>query len=395
MPTITGRHYATHDPISLSHEHGVIVDIHRLPSEANHNDVWIAPALVDLQINGIAGHEFLDQGLSQDDLHEMCEAIVATGVRSFLPTITTESFERLDESLRNLANFAAMDSTYARCIGGFHVEGPYISSEDGPRGAHPRTHCRPPCWDEFQRFQEAADGRIKVLTMSPEYDNAVAFIERAVEAGVSIAIGHTAADSSQIDAAVSAGASFSTHLGNGAHATIRRHPNYIWDQLADDRISATIIADGHHLPPSLLKCFYRCKPGKRLVLVSDMTGMAGMPVGIHTSDSLGNVEVLEDGRLVVAGQRQYLAGAARPLWDGIKNMTRYTAADLGEAIDMAAHRPATLIEQPSHELTPGAPADFLLIEKAHPQSGETYRLKEVVWGGMTTARSGLILDRMS
>ena len=157
----------------------------------------------------------------------------ADGVTSFLPTSTTHSFERQSTAMRALATACEQSPEVARRVPGFHLEGPYIATADGPRGAHPLQHVRKPDWDEFQRIQDAARGRIRILTMSPEYDEAPAFIKRVVDSGVLVAIGHTSADANQIQQAVDAGARMSTHLGNGAHGQIRRHPNYIWDQLAE------------------------------------------------------------------------------------------------------------------------------------------------------------------
>src|SRR5206468_8402774 len=128
------------------------------------------------------------------------------------------------------------------------------------------------------------------------------FIERAVASGVVVAIGHTKATGDQIRAAVDAGATLSTHLGNGAHPLIRRHPNYIWEQLAEDRLMASLIVDGHHLPPSVVKSMVRAKTPARCVLVSDITALGGMPPGRY-SGGLGDLEVLESGKLVLADQR--------------------------------------------------------------------------------------------
>jgi N-acetylglucosamine-6-phosphate deacetylase len=181
------------------------------------------------------------------------------------------------------------------------------------------------------------------VTLSPEYDQAPEFIRRAVETGVLVAIGHTSADTAQIQAAVDAGARMSTHLGNAAHGQIRRHPNYIWDQLADDRLVASLIVDGHHLPPAVVKSFVRGKTPERCVLVSDLVGMAGMPPGQYTNTSIGNIEILENGRIVVAGQRQYLAGAGLPITYGIANIMQFAQVDLRSAIDMASRWPARLV----------------------------------------------------
>ena len=154
----------------------------------------------------------------------------------------------------------------------------------------------------------------------------------------------------------------STHLGNGAHGQIRRHPNYIWDQLAEDRLIASLIVDGHHLPPSVVKSFIRCKTVERCVLVSDITGMAGMPPGMHENASLGKVEVLEDGRLVVPGQRQLLAGASLPIGVGIANVMRFADLDLATAINMATTGPANILSLTPVELAAGSAADLVLFD---------------------------------
>jgi N-acetylglucosamine-6-phosphate deacetylase len=250
----------------------------------------------------------------------------------------------------------------AQRVAGIHVEGPYISVEEGPRGAHPLEHCRPPDWEEFNRLQEAAGGRIRLLTMSPEYDGSPQFIEKVVGSGVVVAIGHTQADSGQIAAAIDAGARLSTHLGNGAHGLLRRHPNYIWDQLADDRISASLILDGHHLPPSVAKCFVRAKGMRRCLLISDLVALAGLPAGTYDDRSMGPVEVLEDGRLVVAGQRQYLAGASLPITLGVANAMRFADLSLREAVDMASTQPCALMGGSVVCIEPDAPAELVLFD---------------------------------
>ena len=323
---------------------------------------WVAPGLVDLQVNGFGGQDFTDPRLTVEQVERISVALDSGGVTRYLPTITTHGHDVLLHALATIARASRESSEVARRAAGIHVEGPYISTEDGPRGAHPLAHCRPPDWDEFQRFQEAAEGRIRILTMSPEYEGSAPFIRRVADSGVIVAIGHTAASGEQVRAAVEAGARMSTHLGNGAHGQIRRHPNYIWDQLADDRLTASLIADGHHLPAAVLKTFVRAKTAERCVLVSDITGMAGMPPGSYEYPSLGAVEVLEDGRLVIPGQRQLLAGAALPLSVGIANVMRMAEVDLKTAIEMAAVRPAEMIGLTPSNLESGNRADLVVFD---------------------------------
>ena len=323
---------------------------------------WVSPGFVDLQINGYGGQEFNDLELDSERLARLCLAMDADGVTQFLPTLTTQSFEMLSHGMRAISTACQQDPRVQHRVAGIHLEGPYLCDEDGPRGAHPKEHCRPPDWDEFQRLQEAAGGNIRLLTISPEFESAPPVIRNVVNSGVVVAIGHTSADSAQIQAAVDAGASMSTHLGNGAHRQLRRHPNYIWDQLAEDRLIASLIVDGHHLPAEVVKAFIRCKTVERCILVSDITGMAGMPPGLHENASLGQVEILKDGRLVVPGQRQLLAGASLPIGVGIANVMRFADVDLASAIGMASERPARILGQSPVELEAGSPADLVLFD---------------------------------
>jgi N-acetylglucosamine-6-phosphate deacetylase len=357
---LRGRRYDDGTSISIEIEEGLITEIASIESQAN--EPWIAPGFVDLQVNGYGGQEFNDFELTTDKIIDVSRAMDADGVTSYLPTATTHSFEMLSNTMKILAAACDESQEVARRIPGFHVEGPYISKQDGPRGAHPLEHCRAPDWDEFQRLQEAASDRIEILTLSPEYEGSAAFIERVVATGVLIAIGHTAADSDQIRAAVDAGATMSTHLGNGAHGQIRRHPNYIWDQLAADQLTASLIVDGHHLPPAVVQTFVRGKTPERCVLVSDLVGMAGMPPGEYTNTSIGDIEILDDGRIVVAGQRQYMAGAGLPITYGVANIMRFAGCDLRTAIEMASIRPAELIGLTPARITVGSRADLVLFD---------------------------------
>ena len=357
---VVGRRYDSGQLIEVTVANGRIASVDT-SDEASNDAPWIAPGFVDLQINGYGGQEFNDRELTVDRVEQVSLALDSFGVTSYLPTATTHSFEMLVHSLGTIARACETADEVARRAVGIHLEGPYISPEDGPRGAHPLEHCRPPDWDEFQRLQQAAQGQIRLLTLSPEYDGSADFIRKVVDSGVLVAIGHTAANSDQIRAAVDAGARMSTHLGNGAHGQIRRHPNYIWDQLADDRLVASLIVDGHHLPPSVVKSFVRAKTPDRCVIVSDIMGMGGLPPGLYET-SVGAVEVLEDGRLVVAGQRQYLAGASLPIAVGVGNLMRFTGLSLQTAVELATLRPAELIGHECCKLEVNDTADLILFE---------------------------------
>ena len=187
---------------------------------------FVAPGFFDLQINGHRGIWFSSDELTVEQVLTVLGEHFQYGITRMCPTLVTNSRETLRNGFDAICRACERERWADRMAPGCHLEGPYISAEDGPRGAHPLEHVRGCDWSEFEELQAAAGGRIRLVTLAAEAEGAVDFIRRAVAAGVRIAIGHTAADSAQITAAVDAGATLSTHLGNGAHGTIRRHPNY-------------------------------------------------------------------------------------------------------------------------------------------------------------------------
>jgi N-acetylglucosamine-6-phosphate deacetylase len=177
---------------------------------------------------------------------------------------------------------------------------------------------------------------------------------------VVVSLGHTAASGPQLRAAVSAGARLSTHLGNGSHAVLPRHENYIWEQLADDDLWASIICDGHHLPPAVVRCIVRVKTPARLVLTCDASSLAGLPAGRYREWDQ-DFDILPTGKIVVAGT-SYLAGSGDFTDRCVDNVVRFAGVSLGDAIDMAAARPRELLRLPPRPLAVGTPADLVLFD---------------------------------
>jgi N-acetylglucosamine-6-phosphate deacetylase len=363
MSTFIARRYDTLEPVSVGIESGRINEI--APAANDPTLPIVAPGLVDLQINGFGGIEFNDSELTVEKVRSVALSQDRFGVTAFLATLTTDAHGVLRHGLATIAEAMEALPEVAARIPGIHLEGPFICPDDGPRGAHPKRHVRPPDWDEFQRLQEVANSRIKLTTLSPEYEGSVDFIRRAVSTGVVVAIGHTKATTDQIKAAVDVGASMSTHLGNGAHPQIRRHPNYIWDQLAEDRLIASLIVDGHHLPPAVVKSMVRAKTPNRIVLVSDITSMGGMPAGRYKT-GLGELEVLPGGKLVPAGQPDILAGASLSIDVCVANIMRFAGIDLATAIEMASLRPAKIIGLDHSGLAVGALANLFVFDQPSP-----------------------------
>ena len=362
------------------------------PGVLGDDGYWLAPALFDSQVNGFGGRDLNAADTTPDDVRAVMRFLWEAGVARFCPTVTTDSFERMTHSLRAVRQACEQDAQVAHAAATVHIEGPYISSEDGPRGAHPLEHARPPDWDEFQRFQEAAGGRIGYVTLAPELPGARALVERLAREHIVVALGHHAGSAEDIRTAVEAGARHCTHLGNGAHAVLPRHPNYIWEQLAEDRLTAGIIADGHHLPPSVVKTFVRAKQLERTILVSDAIVEAGLPPGRHLNKTKGTWrEISADGRIGMA-DTPYLAGSGLRLHQGVANAMRFAGLSLAEAIQAATVNPARLfgIAETYGRLEPGLSADVLLFRwdesTAELQVAATVAAGEVVYGGQGSSR---------
>jgi len=313
---------------------------------------WVAPAFVDVQVNGFAGVDYNSPTVSLEEIERSIGVIHGTGVARFLPTVITGPADRMVAALRNVAR------SKDPAIAGFHVEGPHLSPEEGPRGAHPLASIRKPDVHEYRSWQDATGGRIRIVTVSPHWPEAPAYIEALVSDGVTVSIGHTHANEQQIADAVSAGASMSTHLGNAAHAVIRKQPNYIWEQLAEDCLTASFIVDGIHVQRAFLRACIRAKGIDRSVLVTDASMPAAAPVGRYFLGAQA-VDHTPDGRVVLAGTDR-LAGSSLKMNDGVANLMRMAQLSLKEAVQMATVNPARMAGIPNG-LRVGVPTDLVMF----------------------------------
>ncbi|MDF2657835.1 MAG: N-acetylglucosamine-6-phosphate deacetylase [Paenibacillus sp.] len=379
-----GRHWLHGGTIRLTMADGVVKIFEQLEPPATRGvpdkQRWIAPALIDLQLNGVDGVDFNELETTPQRIEEAVRYLYARGVVRFCPTVITSDQSGMLRCIRTIAEACDAYPEVAYAVLGIHVEGPYISGESGPRGAHPLEHVRDPDVREYLGWQEASGGRVRMVTVAPERTGAADFIRRLVSEGVVAAIGHTGATDEQLLAAVDAGASMSTHLGNGSHPLLPRHPNYIWSQLAEDRLYAGLIGDGHHLPPAALKSMIRAK-GTKAVIVSDATHYEGFAPGRYMKRGRYEVLLRPDGRLVMADHPQIFAGAATALNRCVENVARFGICSLGEAIEMASLRPAEVIglsQAGLGSLRPGSPADLIVYE-----TGEDGRMEivETIAGG--------------
>jgi N-acetylglucosamine-6-phosphate deacetylase len=356
---VTGRDVRSGQGISVSITDGRIAAIGPTKLELTSGP-FLAAGLIDLQVNGFGGLDFNDGALTAERVSALTLLMTKLGVTTYLPTLITASRTSLVSALTTIAEARRQYPLCARMIPFVHVEGPYLSPEDGPRGAHPREHIRAPDLDEVAEWQRVSGNLVGKITLSPHYDQVSDFIRALVGQGMLVAIGHTSATAEQIHAAVAAGARLSTHLGNGSAAILPRHPNFIWAQLACDQLDAGFIADGFHLPADTFKAMLRAKGLERSYLVSDAAALAGMPPGVYDQPIGGRVELGPDGRLGVAGT-PYLAGAARPLCADVALAIRMADLTLADGLVLATANPGRFVGGRGR-LAVGEVADLILFD---------------------------------
>lgn len=342
---------------------------------------WIVPGFFDLQVNGFAGRSFADPGVKIEDVEHICRALLPTGATRLLPTVVTADLETLCRQLSVLADAMERIPVVQAMCPGIHLEGPFIHPEDGPRGAHRREYVRDPSIAEYERLQAAARGRIVMLTLAPERPGALELIRHVASQGVVVALGHHRADGQTLDQAVAAGARVSTHLGNGSDAVLPRLNNYIWNQLGDDRLWASFIADGHHLPPLTLRCMLRAKDLERSILVTDAIELAGMPPGRYLRRGV-EAELTQDGKVVLVGS-PYLAGSVATMPVLVSHAVSDAGLTFVDAVRLATLQPESLMSRQVAPWSCQAGASANLAELSWTRSDAAIRVRTAVIGRFT------------
>ncbi len=343
---------------------------------------YIGPGLIDLQINGIDGIDFNDASLRPEDIETATSYLLSKGITTFFPTIITNADENVHAIIKTIVQASKKSKLVNACVGGIHIEGPFISKIDGARGAHDLQYIKAPDWEWVRKCQEIAEGMIKLITISPEWKGSSAFIHQCREHDILVSIGHSNASPEQIREAVTAGAGMSTHLGNGLLLMLPRHPNLLWEQLAHDGLFASIIADGFHLPDAFLKVVIKTK-GSRAFLVSDSTCFSGMPPGVYQTH-IGDEVVLEKGgRLAMKKSPDLLAGATKNLLENIQYLLGQKLLDLAEVWKMASLYPANFLGMAGYGMLPDQPADLVVfdLKNEHISIQKVIKLGQLVYEG--------------
>lgn len=356
--TLQGIGYWDENPVSISLENGKITALKPLGPETDRPSFYIAPGLIDIQINGYVGVDFSGPDLTVEGVVKATKALWKAGVTSYFPTIITSDLNRIKKNFAILAE-ARKNPEIGQSIPGFHLEGPYISPLAGFRGAHLEKYIKKPNWEEFQEIQKAAENGIKLITVAPEIDGAIPFIRKCVESGVIVSLGHHNGSAEEIQRAVDAGAKMATHLGNGCANEINRHHNPIWPQLSNDAITISIIADGFHLTKEEVRTFYKAKGVENTILVSDALDLAGLPPGEYIR---GERKLVLTPDVVKLPKEKVLAGAASPISKCLGVVMDYTGCSLKNAVQMSSTNPARLFSLDGlGEIAVGKQADLILF----------------------------------
>jgi N-acetylglucosamine-6-phosphate deacetylase len=300
-----------------------------------------ATGLLDLQVNGYAGVDFNDETLTPDALDHALHAMLRAGVTHCLPTLITASEAAL------AARLAALDRATRTCrlgpimVLGFHLEGPFLNPATGYRGCHPDQWMVPSDPALLERVLRGIATPVRLLTLAPERPGALNVAAWAIGRGIRVAMGHTAADVDTVRAAAAAGMTLSTHLGNALPSPQPKFLNPMMAQLAEDRLHASFIADGIHIPRDALGVLLRAKGLERCVLVTDATAAAATEPGMYRFAGM-DIEHAADGSVRQPGT-DVLAGSALRLDQAVRNVVGWGFASFEQAIGMASGSPAALL----------------------------------------------------
>ncbi|MGO8813901.1 MAG: N-acetylglucosamine-6-phosphate deacetylase [Terriglobia bacterium] len=337
---------------------------------------FISPGFVDIQVNGFAGVDFSSPDLDAEKAISVLPAIWSTGVTTFCPTLITSSLPMLARNFAILEQAARMNRDFADAAPCYHLEGPYLSPL-GSHGAHDPQWMRHPDWEEFLELQRAAGGKIGIVTVAPELPGAEDFIRRAKSSGVVVAIGHTDGGSEDVHRAAAAGATLNTHLGNGCPEYLHRHKAPLWAQLSTESLNASLICDGFHLPPDVVKVIVGIKGIDKCILITDAVHVALLPAGEYTFGGKG-IEFLPSGQVVTA-DRGCMAGSALTMNRGVAVFMEYARCTLASAIQAATANPANLLRRDMvcSQVAAGQPANLVLFR----QTPESLKVVTVVSRG--------------
>lgn len=369
---ICARHWATGQPTKLCWEDGVIT--HLEPAVSASASLWIAPALFDVQVNGYAGVDFQQNGLSVDSLLRACRALRADGCPHLLLTLITDEWSELTNRLRQLVSIREENEELKSSILGWHIEGPFLSAEPGFHGAHNPAWMLDPAPELVRELRHVTGRDPLLLTIAPERRGAIAAIQLATSLGIVVSLGHTNAPGDVLQEAVAAGARLFTHLGNACPRELDRHDNILWRVLDTPGLVPSLIPDRIHVSPQAFRIFHRVLQDS-VFYTTDAMAAAGAAPGRYTIGML-EVEVGEDQIVRQPGRSNFAGSALRPV-EGVFRAASMLKSPWQEAWRRFSEAPRRLLGLP-WDLGVGLRATFCIVE-----FDELHQMKTVrtIWNG--------------
>ena len=371
---ICARHYLTGESVHLVWRQGIITQIEKADGGPGE-DHWIAPALVDLQVNGFGGVDFQQDNLTVEQLLTATRGLQAAGCSRFLPTLVTDQWPKMMARMRWLRALRSQSAELRHAIVGWHVEGPFLSQEPGYHGAHDPALMLSPTPGHIRELREVAGEDPLLITLAPECQGAIPVIAMAVSRGIKVSLGHTCASGEILRQAVEAGATGFTHLGNACPQQLDRHDNILWRALDTSHLKVSLIPDQIHVSASLFRLVHRALDLESIFYVSDAMAGAGAPPGRYSIGAL-EVEVGADQVARQPGKSNYAGSALRPV-DGVLRAARMLGQSWSEVWDRFSAGPAGFMGM-SHGLTPGHAADLCLLQTGG--NGEPISMRVLIRG---------------
>ena len=327
----------------------------------------LTPTFLDIHVHGACTHDFM--AATPPQIATVGRFLARHGVGHYLPTTVTSPLDLTLRALETLAGAIEAEPTRAQPAAvpvGIHLEGPFVSH--AKRGVHPTACILPPSVALFDRFQQAARGHIRLMTLAPELPNALELIEHATRAGVRVTMGHSNATAAQTIAAIAAGASSSTHLFNAMRSLDHREPGIVGTILDRDDVYAEAICDGVHIDPAIVRLWLKLKGEHRAILVTDGMSATGMPDGTYM---LGDFPVEVRGGVCLSGET--LAGSVLTMDRAVENLQAFTGSSLATAVRLASRNPAAMLNLPQlGSLEPGQPAHFNVFDASGTRTGSYF-----------------------
>ncbi len=320
---------------------------------------FTTPGLIDIQVNGFAGVDFNGPGLDVKKMDHALAHLAASGVSCVLPTLITAFESELVDQLRALDQAVSKSTLGPFMVAGYHIEGPFLSPNEGSSGAHPAAAMIPASQGLVEKLMAVTSRPLRIMTVAPEQEGVCELIPFLLQNAIACAIGHTAASREEISAAIGAGATLSTHLGNGLPHTLNKHENPLFTQLGRDELSASFIADGVHIHPETLQTYIRAKTLARTIIVTDAVSAAGKDVGAGIYKlAKTEIERKPDGSVRIPGST-YLAGSSATMDQMVRNLMKWYGFSMSDILQVARKNPGAFIGEFLNDPGAGSRADLV------------------------------------